>query len=125
MSLLAYEVEVIQISNAQSKTFLLVDWIVGLCDVSAGQPADFPTRQETFRGSRSWDVSGVRSVGADLLEADFGPELVSVPSRLVVSVHRVDDQRRQSQCASRRRHTSERYPRPLTQLSRQRRELYG
>jgi hypothetical protein len=33
------------------------------CDVS-GQRADFPTPQETFRGSRSWDVSGVRSVGA-------------------------------------------------------------
>jgi hypothetical protein len=29
MSLLAYEAEVIQISDTQSKTFLLVDWIAG------------------------------------------------------------------------------------------------
>ena len=29
MSLLAYEAEVIQISDTRSKTFLPVDWIVG------------------------------------------------------------------------------------------------
>ncbi len=94
----------------------------------AATTAILPTECESVRYrrlSRSWPETGLAEINDDLREADFGPELVSVPSRRWYPCTALtigdDSPNVRLGVATHPRGN----PHPLIQLSRQRRELYG